>query len=217
MDQKICDRFFADRTVLVVELCNQAQIAHSRGPVYFLRLVQRMKDTLQYEIRRMGGVIVKAVEHKIVAQLFAIFEEPSKAVLAAIQAHHLCQESLGFSIACGVARSLVLDMDGYNCFGDAVNMAFKLAEDVAVEDELLVMNELHEEVKLSVAAEVEDRVATVSGVTLAHKNILWKSFTRSHPSMMWRAASKICPGKVVKRAWMVGQMLQAQDGGKMPV
>jgi class 3 adenylate cyclase len=45
---------------------------------------------------------------------------------------------LGNPVAVGIGYGEILDLDAMNCFGDEVNMAFKLGEDVARGLEILV-------------------------------------------------------------------------------
>ena len=87
--------------------------------------------------------------------------------------------ALPCSLALGLGSGLLLNLDYFNCFGDAANMAFKLAEDVAVSGEFLIMADLRERIEscasLPASLELEPRSALCSNVRMEHLSVTWAS------------------------------------------
>src|SRR5262249_47253771 len=79
---------------------------------------------------------------------FAIFPTPLQAVNAAIAMQHafdaaniLTSDDLDIRVACGIDYGKILVVGNEDCFGDAVNRASKLGEDVAEAGDILVTQE----------------------------------------------------------------------------
>lgn len=130
-------RFTSKKAVLVVEMHEQAEISRRDGVLSYISQVLRMKRICSSSVADWRGKCVRAVETKVVGQVFALFDNPADAVACALECAHDCHNE-PFELACGIGFTDVLDLDACNVFGDAVNMAFKLGEDVAGENEILV-------------------------------------------------------------------------------
>ena len=130
-------RFTQKKAVLIVEMHNQGEISRRDGVLAYISQVLRMKKICRSSVQDWRGKTVRAVDTKVVGQVFALFDSPQDAVACALECVHDCH-SENFELACGIGYSAVLNLDACNVFGDAVNMAFKLAEDVADGDEVLV-------------------------------------------------------------------------------
>ena len=130
-------RFTQKKAVLVIEMYEQAEISQAEGVLTYISMVLRMKRICSSCVADWRGKTVRAVDTKVVGQVFALFDNPEDAVACALEAVHDCHDER-FELACGIGYTDVLNLDACNVFGDAVNMAFKLSEDVAGENEVLV-------------------------------------------------------------------------------
>ena len=130
-------RFTQKKAVLIVEMHNQGEISRRDGVLAYISQVLRMKKICGSSVQDWRGKTVRAVDTKVVGQVFALFDNPQDAVSCAIECVNDCHAE-NFELACGIGYTPVLNLDACNVFGDAVNMAFKLAEDVADGDEILV-------------------------------------------------------------------------------
>ena len=175
-------RFTQLRAVLIVEMHNQGEISRQDGVLSYIAQVLRMKTICSSKVQDWRGKTVRAVDTKVVGQVFALFESPHDAVACALECVHDCQKE-SFDLACGIGYTNVLNLDACNVFGDAVNMAFKLAEDVADGDEVLVtrnvidaINQLPQHLMEGSASDIlvslaDERTVTLSGVTIPHWNL----------------------------------------------
>ena len=94
--------------------------------------------------------------------------------LFVLQSKRVSSREEHFEVAMGVGFTEILDLDACNAFGDAVNMAFKLGEDVAKGNEILIT----ENVKSAMQGvnnfpfRMEDsRSVELSGIEIPHFNV----------------------------------------------
>ena len=139
-------RFTQRKAVLVVEMFEQAEISRRDGVLSYISQVLRMKRICGSSVADWRGKTVRAVETKVVGQVFALFDNPADAVACALECTHDCH-SEAFELQCGIGYTDVLNLDACNVFGDAVNFAFKLGEDVAGENEILVTENVVEAIR----------------------------------------------------------------------
>ena len=103
-----------------------------------------MQLTTEPIVKSYGGRMLKYEADNC----FAIFPEPLAAVNAAIAMQHafraanlLTSDDLDIHISCGIDYGKVLIVAHEDCFGDPVNRASKMGEDVAGAGEILVTKE----------------------------------------------------------------------------
>ncbi len=137
----IWDRFGRVRTIFVSDMSGFSRITRKHGIVHFLALIHRMRSLGAPVVEAHGGRLVKSVADN----LFATFDDPEAALRAAHALHtELAEWSAGrhederVQVAVGVGHGRILDLDGEDCFGDQVNLAFKLGEDIAEGGETLL-------------------------------------------------------------------------------
>ena len=127
---------------------NQGEISRRDGVLAYISQVLRMRKICRSSVQDWRGKTVRAVDTKVVGQIFALFDSPQDAIACALECVHDCHGE-NFELACGIGYTPVLNLDACNVFGDAVNMAFKLAEDVADGDEILVTENVINNVRRS--------------------------------------------------------------------
>ena len=103
----------------------------------------------------------------------ALFDRPIDCMRAAIEARYRCRDE-DFTLAIGAGFTEILDLDACNAFGDAVNMAFKLGEDVAKGGEILITENIKNELRSSDGFDFkmdDKRSVELSGITIDHFNV----------------------------------------------
>ena len=138
-DEWIWARHGATRAILITDLSGFTRLTRKHGIVHFLAIFQRALGVMVPAVRRHRGRTLKTAADN----LMAIFAEPAQAVAAArdmlAQATRAnrgkpVDTQVRICIGIGYGRVLLFDDD---CFGDDVNVAYKLGEDVAEPDEIL--------------------------------------------------------------------------------
>ena len=144
LESQLWREFGTDRAVLVLDMSGFSQLAIRYGIVHYLSMVRRMQLTAEPIVGRYSGTLVKFEADNC----FAMFPDAAGAIQAAIElndAFHSANEAtpdeLDIRIACGIDFGPILVVPGVDFFGNAVNRASKLGEDLAAAGEILVTRE----------------------------------------------------------------------------
>jgi class 3 adenylate cyclase len=148
LDSRIRARFERPLAVLISDMAGFSTITQRAGIIHFLALIQRMQALCIPVIEAHGGRLIKEEADN----LYAIFEEPVMAVEAAVAMRAACAADAQtkdvlekIQVAIGLGFGPILDIDGHDFFGDQVNMASKLGEDLARSGEILLTRQLAEQ------------------------------------------------------------------------
>ena len=134
VDARIRARFSKRKAVMITDMSGFSRITQEEGILHFLGLIKRMQGLCAAVLRDAGGHLVKAEADN----LYASFDSPGAALTAAIALHDACardaegrhrNDVIGVSV--GLGWGDILDIDGEDFFGDQVNLASKLGEDIA--------------------------------------------------------------------------------------
>lgn len=141
IEAEVWRQYGAERTVLVLDMSGFSLLTRRHGVVHYLSMVRRMHETVRPIVHEFGGSMVKFEADNA----FAVFPEPEAGVRAAIavntaaaveNAGHAAE--FGIQLSSGIDHGLILLIEGQDFFGDAVNVASKLGEDLAEPGEILV-------------------------------------------------------------------------------
>ena len=135
LEAEIWERFGVDRTLLALDMSQFSLSVRRSGILPYLALIRRMQALTGPIVQRHNGSVIKFEADN----LLATFAEPSDAVHAAL-AINLAIASGGerFEVAIGIDHGRFILIDGNECWGDPVNVACKLGEDVARPAEVLL-------------------------------------------------------------------------------
>jgi class 3 adenylate cyclase len=104
---------------------------------------------------------------------FAVFPDPLTAVHAAIAMQHafraanlLTSEDLDIHISCGIDYGKILVIGHEDCFGDPVNRASKMGEDLAVAGEILITKEAMQMIPTTAGIKAREMNVSISGITI---------------------------------------------------
>ena len=136
--------FGTELTVFVLDMSGFSLLTQKYGIVHYLSMVRRMQLTAQPIIESHGGRVVKFEADNC----FAVFPAPLAAVQTAIAlqfafdaANLITPPELDIRVSCGIDCGRILAVGDNDCFGNAVNRASKLGEDLAEAREILVSQE----------------------------------------------------------------------------
>ncbi|MGI9243750.1 MAG: adenylate/guanylate cyclase domain-containing protein [Verrucomicrobiales bacterium] len=144
LDTAVWDRFGCERTVLVVDMEGFTASTREMGIVHYLRLIQRMQEFSAPMLDRHGGQLVRYEADN----LFAVFGAPEGALAMMVELVGMLEqdnqsrsEEDQVHVSAGIDHGKIL-LDDDDFFGDAVNLASKLGEDLARSREVLVTEEI---------------------------------------------------------------------------
>ncbi len=141
LEEHLWEDFGAERVVFVLDMSGFSLLTRKYGIIHYLSMVRRMQLTSEPIIKTYGGSLIKYEADNC----FAVFPDTLSAIHAAIAlqlafdaSNLLTPDDFDVRISCGIDYGKILIVGNEDCFGDAVNRASKLGEDVAVAGEILV-------------------------------------------------------------------------------
>lgn len=135
VEAEIWSRFGVEKALLALDMSQFSLSVRRSGILPYLSLIRRMQALTGPIVERQGGAVVKYSADNMIA----IFDSAADAALAAIAINHaIVRGAERFQVAIGVDHGRFILVDGGDCYGDAVNVACKLGEDVAAAGEILL-------------------------------------------------------------------------------
>ena len=169
IETSLWEEFGAEYAVFVLDMSGFSLLTRKYGIVHYLSMVRRMQMTTEPIVKSYGGFMIKYEADNC----FAVFPDPLAAVNAAIAMQHafssenlLTSEDLDIHISCGIDYGKILIVGHEDCFGDPVNRASKMGEDLAVAGEILVTKEAMDMIPASAGLKVREMNVSISGITI---------------------------------------------------
>jgi adenylate cyclase len=165
------DRDFGEeRAVMVLDMSGFSRTTQRRGIVAFLLMIHQMKRIACPAVTAHGGVLVKAEADN----LYCLFSTPSEAIAAAREimrrletANLLLAEDRRLYASIGIGYGRILNVDEDDIFGDEVNLASKLGEDVA-ERGMICLTSAAQAVAEKEEIETRAETVSISGLSLTY-------------------------------------------------
>jgi class 3 adenylate cyclase len=169
IDREIWDAFGETHAVWVMDMCGFSRLTVRHGITHFLAMIQRLHGVVRPIVARHGGAVVKTEADNV----FAVFADVGPAVAAAqaVQAeldtaNVFLPEDWDLHASIGIGYGEILMVGDHDFYGNELNIASKLGEDVAGPGETYLTEAAH--ARLGVTSTV---VATDGGVTLERCDI----------------------------------------------
>ena len=138
-------RFGTEKTVLILDMAGFTVKVQKHGLLFFLRKIRYMQSVVAPLLTEWRGELVKFEADNA----YAVFDQPLDAVHCALRIHHSFQyladglpDVDNVVVSIGLAHGPILLIPGHDFFGDAVNVASRLGEDIASHRETYVSAEV---------------------------------------------------------------------------
>ena len=159
----------ATKAVFVMDMSGFSRLTQRYGIVHYLSMVKRMQLTTQPIVEKNGGQVVKFEADNC----FAMFDSVLPAMETAFELNHVFDEMNEYTdepfdirISIGIDYGSVLLIGGPDYFGDAVNRASKLGEDVAGPGEIFMTHTAYRLLPSGIKIDGEHLDLTLSGIKL---------------------------------------------------
>lgn len=170
VEKRIWNDFGCDRAVLVLDMSGFSRLTRRFGIVHYLALVRRMQNTAGPLVAAHNGQVVKFEADN----LFGAFASATDALQCArairqkfAELNEETADEKDVKVSIGMAWGRILVVDNGDYFGDAVNVACKLGEDLASASEILIDKSLRDLLPAELdGAYMEPLELTVSGLKL---------------------------------------------------
>lgn len=169
VEAALWQEYGAEYAVFVLDMSGFSMLTRKYGIVHYLSMVRRMQLTTEPIIRSFGGEMLKYEADNC----FAIFPNALSAVNAAITMQHafeaenlLTADELDIRIAVGIDYGRLLVIEHEDCFGDPVNRASKIGEDIASAGEILITRDALQAIPPEAGIKTRELSISISGISI---------------------------------------------------
>jgi len=169
IEEELWNRYGTERVVFVLDMSGFSLLTRKYGIIHYLSMARRMQLISEPIVKTYNGSLIKYEADNC----FAVFPDTLSAIHAAIAlqlafdaSNLLTSEDFDVHIACGIDYGKILIVGNEDCFGDAVNRACKLGEDVAAGGEILVTQDAIKTITSDLDFDLREVNVSVSGLTI---------------------------------------------------
>ena len=169
--QRIWDRFGTEGAVFISDMASFSSTSRKVGVCHFLKMIHRARQIIAPVIEASNGVLLKCDADNC----YAFFNRADDAIRASFEVNAALYEANGnfslgeqINLSVGIDFGRVLLIGDVEFFGDPVNTASKLGEDLATRNEILVTNRAIEHSNLDVPELAERMVARISEIEIQY-------------------------------------------------
>lgn len=176
LEATIWERFGVERAVMALDMSHFSLTVRRSGILTYLGLIRRMQVFTRPIVERCGGVVVEFHADN----LMAVFPDVDEAVEAGVQINRALAKDLSaegtsaISVAIGIDFGRFLFVANEHCYGDTVNVAFKLGEDIARAGEILITDGARARLRPGFAHSLTLQPVTISGLELSTHKIRYE-------------------------------------------
>ena len=169
--QSIWDKFGTEGAVFISDMASFSSTSRKVGVCHFLKMIHRTRQVIAPVIAANNGVLIKCDADNC----YAFFSRADDAIRASFEVNAALYEanhrfSLGeqVNLSVGIDYGRVLLIEDVEFFGDPVNTASKLGEDLATRNEVLVTNRAFEHSNIDIPERAERMVARISEIEIQY-------------------------------------------------
>ena len=172
--QSLWDRFGRNGTTFISDMANFTSTSRTLGVCHFLKMIYRARSIVAPIIAANDGVLLKCDADNC----YAFFDEPQNAIHASFDINaalfrnnqeHDIDEHIYLSV--GIDHGELLLVGDEDFYGDPVNTASKLGEDLAIKGETLVTERALARATVELSERVERMVARVADIEISYVRI----------------------------------------------
>jgi len=169
IEDALWKEFGTEFAVFVLDMSGFSMLTRKYGIVHYLSMVKPMQLTTEPIVKSYSGQMLKYEADNC----FAVFPDPLSAVNAAISMQHaftaeniLTSDDQDIHIAVGIDYGKLLIVGHEDCFGDPVNRASKMGEDIAAAGEILITKEALDMIPAEANIRTRDVNISISGISI---------------------------------------------------
>jgi adenylate cyclase len=159
IDRRLADLFGSQQAILFTDLAGFSSVTAELGITHFLQVIAEHRRLFYPILDREGGVVIKLMGDS----LLVIFARADAALSAALSMQRAATEynrhrvpSEHILLCCGIGFGKVLRIENRDVYGEEVNTASRLGEDLAKRGEILVSEAAREAIGESIGVTYEE-------------------------------------------------------------
>jgi class 3 adenylate cyclase len=172
---KIWDKYGVEGAVFISDMASFSSTSRKVGVCHFLKLIHRTRQMVAPLIAANNGLLLKCDADNC----YAYFEHTDDAIKASFEINAaLFESNKAFRmeeqiyLSVGIDYGRVLLIDNVDFFGDPVNTASKLGEDLAIKAETLVTRRAIKNSGFEIPERAERMTARISDIKIQYVRIL---------------------------------------------
>lgn len=168
--RRIVDAFEQVRTIMVLDMSGFTRATQQGNVISFLLSINQMQRLVTPVVEDNGGMVVRA-EHDNLTCLFDRVQDAiaaSREITGSLEsANVILPSDRELYASIGIGHGRILNVENETIYGNEVNLASKLGEDIGNLGEVLLTTSAYEQVE-SDRDQFEKRKVSVSGLELAY-------------------------------------------------
>ena len=171
---KIWDKYGVDGAVFISDMASFSSTSRRVGVCHFLKLIHRARQIIAPIVAANNGTLLKCDADNC----YAFFERTDDAIQTSFDVNAALfksNENYGMEeqifVSVGIDYGRVLLIDSVDYYGDPVNTASKLGEDLAIKAETLVTRRAIESSKFVIPERAERMTARISEIEIQYVRI----------------------------------------------
>jgi adenylate cyclase len=167
LDEKIRETFAETHAIMVLDMSGFSRLTIKYGIIHFLAMIHRMEAIVRPVVEEYGGRVVKLDADDV----FAVFPDVGKAVNGSVDilkrmdaVNTGLPEEFDLYASMGIGYGEVLNLED-DMFGEQMNLASKLGEDLAERGEILLTEAAYKQLE-DKSREFEEIEMSISGLHL---------------------------------------------------
>ena len=168
IEEEIEGIFTQRKAVMVLDMSGFSRTTKDRGIVAFLLMIHQMQLLSVPSVETNGGVVIK----KEADNLFCLFDQVDDAVKASLEittrlktANVVLPKDMELYVSIGIGYGAILNIENEDVWGNEVNLASKLGEDIAELGEVLLTSEGRAQLTATDLT-LTERTMSISGLDL---------------------------------------------------
>lgn len=159
LEKLVWSTFGVERAIMALDMSQFSLSVRRSGILSYLGQIRRMQVTTGPIVRDCGGEVIKFEADN----LMAVFPDGPHAVRAAVMINQALPAADGApAVSIGIDHGRFLMIPGEDCYGDPVNVAYKLGEDLARPGEILITEAVRS--RLSEEQKLREQEVSISGL-----------------------------------------------------
>ena len=169
--RSIWDKYGTEGTVFISDMASFSSTSRKVGVCHFLKMIHRARQIIAPIVEDNNGILLKCDADNC----YAFFEKPDDAIKASFEVNAAlfeANDSFGIAeqiyLSVGIDYGRVLLVGDVDFFGDPVNTASKLGEDLAIREEVLVTRRAIDHSDFEIPELAERMVARISEIEIQY-------------------------------------------------
>ena len=169
--RSIWEKYGTEGTVFISDMASFSSTSRKIGVCHFLKMIHRARQIIAPIVENNNGTLLKCDADNC----YAFFTKPDDAIKASYEVNAAlfrANDTFGIGeqihLSVGIDYGRVLLIGDVDFFGDPVNTASKLGEDLAVRQEVLVTRRAIEQSSFVIPEIAERMVARISNIEIQY-------------------------------------------------